>query len=120
MFIKVLLDGMVPRPENIITVELPEGYRRVWLGAICPGDLYLNRFAATAGVIEWRPVEYSPYYPTADYYVCLIRRGKDDPVGTCERCEVHPKKSRHRFCQACCDHIIAEGRQNAMGASPAQ
>jgi hypothetical protein len=110
---RVLLDlgsSDTASPRNhIIEVELPEGYYRVWSGALKPGDLYLNDFLAQDGIVFWEPVTYFPTeqearlgrrWSSAKWYVCLIRRG-EPAVLPCERCGVHPRAHRLRFCRAC-------------------
>ena len=81
-----------------LEVDLPEGYYRVWRGAVKPGDLWLNRVKLLEErIVEWCPITDSK---PADEYCCLIRIGKQ-VTQECERCKVEPRRFKHRFCLYC-------------------
>lgn len=117
---KVLLRGDSPFDPKAILIEVapPEGFRRVFRGALCPGDMYLHAALALDGVITWVPLESMPTeaevrsgapYTAAHWFACLIRRGH--PVDLpCERCECKGRKPGHRFCCDCCLDIVRERR----------
>ena len=108
-----LNDPPDPLHSRIIEVDMPEGYRRVWRGQVCPGDLYLNHRKSLKGEISWEPIdidhlnENPEFYHNAEEFTCLIRKGTevDHP---CERCQVNYKIGKNRFCWSCC-HIVAKG-----------
>jgi len=113
------LDGTAFHPKaRIVEVEFPEGYRRVFFGALCPGDIYLNCVLINDGIVVWEHLDKFPTYEemrkhapnsSAEWFACLIRRGSDvTPV--CERCEVKPRAGRNRFCVGCCMDVIDEVR----------
>ena len=90
-------DNLSPR-NRIVAVELPDGYRRVWVGAVLPGDLYLDVQQAKEGAVRW--VYVTKPAPGAHWYACLIRRGlASDPP--CERCEVEARRFGLRYCRTC-------------------
>lgn len=105
--------------ENVVEVELPEGWRRVWRGAVKPGDRWLNRLVLLHdGIAAWEDVELPldtfDRKNGADSFCCLIRRGDGDVDLPCERCEFRVREVGKRFCWKCCDLVIAEIR--ASGA----
>jgi hypothetical protein len=118
---RVLLDlgssDTASPPNNVIEVELPDGYYRVWSGALKPGDLYLNDFLARDGITTWEPVTYFPAerearfgrpYSSANWYLCVIRRG-EPVVPACERCGVEPRFNRLRDCRSCAAIVAGKG-----------
>jgi len=105
------------REARIVQVEFPDGYRRVFFGALCPGDLYLNCVLISDGIVKWeipempsdREVRKHAPNSTAEWFACLVRRGSEvTPV--CERCKVKPRAGRNRFCVECCMDVIDEVR----------
>lgn len=122
MIAKVLLRGLSADSPNalVASVELPEGWRRVWTGALKPGDRYLNRTAMLEKEdwqeIPWVDLDYEEAMNDeltrrngAMLFECLIRRGA--PVEeACERCEVAPRHGRNRFCSGCCWVVRREQR----------
>jgi hypothetical protein len=107
--------------EVILDVQLPEGCRRVWTGALCPGDMYLHCGKALDGLTEWLPVDLPTAsevrrgdpYSAAHWYALVIRRGTDSPQKACERCEVEPALVGYRFCRGCCRAVC--GRRTVGG-----
>lgn len=102
--VKVSID-----PPTVVLVELPKGYRRVWRGALCPGDLSLNMQAAREGFICWDPVKIPTrrqmrkrcMWAHANWFACLIRVGQGEVDKTCEECETAPAPFDHRYCVLC-------------------
>lgn len=116
MHVKVLASATLPDDPaaRIETVELPDGFYRVYRGSIKPGDLYLNAVLfCDDGIESWSEVEPACFgdwlYGQADAYLCLIRRGSpvDEP---CERCEVEARKIGYRFCGMCCHEVVRNHR----------
>lgn len=109
---KVILDmndQLDPLDNRVDVLEVvpPPGYRRVWVGAVKPGDLYLD-----VGMQTWEPAATAilSRYATANLFDCLIRcDGGEDPIGTCERCQAEPKRTGYRYCADCC-RVIVEGQ----------
>lgn len=104
---KVDLDGTVH------TVEIPDGYRRVWRGAVLLGDLYLNCVLAADGIYQWEPMDAEScqprrgnYYTHADGYACVVRRGESSPDKPCERCECRPVRFGCRYCIGCIYRVV--------------
>lgn len=103
----ILLDECSPR-ERVVEVPLPEGYRRVYRGALVEGDLFLHLGHIDQGRVVWEPVvlptraavRREQPYSTAGWYACVIRRGEpvDEP---CERCRVAPREDGCRYCVTC-------------------
>jgi hypothetical protein len=106
MRVLVGMHGTDPNSDGNVfaTVELPPGYRRVWQGAIKPGDLYLNCTLILKGQTRW---ERAPYQDTgtpgsAESYACLIRPERGlGPDHECERCGVFQSVDGERFCEVC-------------------
>lgn len=102
--VKVSID-----PPTVVEVELPAGFRRVWRGALCPGDLSLDMKAAREGVIRWDPVRIPTRrqmrkrcrYAHAHWFACLIRRGQGEVDKTCEECETSAAPFGDRYCLLC-------------------
>lgn len=94
-----------------VEVELPEGWRRVWTGALKPGDMYLNQVLIQDGIVQWEPVTEFPTVEqmrhkdvgsSADWYGCLIRNdGGPEIEEGCERCKIFHRVKGERFCNAC-------------------
>lgn len=111
--------------DRICDVTLPDGWRRVWDGALVPGDKYLHMLLFLDGITHWEPVvDFPTYrqmkdgapYSSARWYACLIRRGH--PVDeACEECEVEPKRFGHRYCEECC-YEVAKRFRNGRSAKP--
>ncbi len=121
--VKVLLsskDGTAFHESAVIVeVELPDGYRRVFRGALKPGDLFLNARLAP-DVIQWEPLKKLPSMSdamrdeinsTAKWFACLIRCDGGEVDIPCERCEVEPRRGKNRFCTGCCYDIVSIGRE---------
>lgn len=112
---RVWLDGW--GSGSPVAVEMPHGYRRVFRGAVRPGDLWLDRLAFRAGHVRWCRIEDGPYRldspaNKAEYYTCLVRNdGGPCPDEPCWRCEALPKHYGCRFCVACTGEVIAEARR---------
>jgi hypothetical protein len=97
-------------------VWLPEGWRRVWTGAVKPGDKFLNaqEFKKGVGIVIWLDAEQAKgddYYKTAENYLCLIRKDDAEVEAACERCEVYVRASGLRFCRDCATIIVAAARK---------
>lgn len=112
---RVLLEGLhADDPVAAVReVELPTGYRRVWQGAVCPGDLYLHRtLLLYDDVVRWVPIDdpEKETYDQADAFTCLIRRGAFVDDG-CEKCKVLIRAKRSRFCWHCTDLIVTAIRE---------
>ena len=96
-----------PLDWNPIKVELPDGYYRVWSGALKPGDLYLNMVLIRDGITQWEPCDEIPMRPIPGSQLsyrqipgCIVRHGT--PVDkTCERCQAEPAVQGERFCDYC-------------------
>lgn len=103
--------------NQIHEVELPEGFRRVFRGTLCPGDLFLNVLLIEDGITQFEPVEeehigknHNSIGNGAEWYGLIIRRGDSCPDKTCERCEVEPARTGYRFCWYCIKPAIEEAR----------
>ena len=117
-------DNLDPRHE-VWEVELPAGYRRVWRGALKPGDLHLHCTASSPGAAVWVPVRLpSPEevrrddpYSKADWIACVIRPGEGEVDRTCERCQVEGvRRSCDRYCEDCVPIVVAQGRRENLHA----
>lgn len=113
MLTRVWLDGW--GHGSPVTVEMPANYRRVYSGAVRPGDLCLDRLAfKLAGVVAWVPVETDQRWPytRADVYSCVIRNdGGPCPEVPCEACGAAAKRPGYRYCRECADVVLAEQRR---------
>jgi hypothetical protein len=102
--------------NTIVEVEIPEGYRRVWTGALRPGDLYLHFDGGQTD--GWRPVK----LPTAKqikrgdpdseahWFGCVIRADGGPVQQPCERCSVSPRMRNGRFCRLCAGIVVLRAR----------
>jgi hypothetical protein len=95
--------------NRVVEVELPDGYYRVWDGALKPGDLYLSRLAALDGRTVWEPITEFPTEreakrgdpgSSAGWYECVVRKGVE-VVPPCDRCGVNGRERGLRFCRLC-------------------
>ena len=95
-----------------LEIDLPEGFYRVFDGAVKPDDYFLDCVSARRGETIWLPAGTNdPPYDTADLYACLIRSGI--PVSKpCERCEFRKAVFGERFCEDCREKIKREIRKN--------
>lgn len=120
---KVIVNGQQGFDDDldIVDVDLPEGYRRVWRGAVKPGDLYLAVGEIREGRELWLDVHYDGHdlAQVAGEFLCLIRpdlhRG-EPPDLECEMCEVAPRLRRHRYCRHCIRDIRRSARQEGEPA----
>jgi hypothetical protein len=94
--------------------EIPAGWYRVLSGAVKPGDRFLSVdvFWRT-GEIVWddltKPPPPAAEYGSADWYVCLIRRGEPVEV-LCPRCHSAPVRHGYRYCEECSTSVVKELR----------
>lgn len=109
------------RPGEICEVELPEGYRRVFRGAIKPGGLFLHFGLYRDGIVHWAEIERLPTldeakrnepYSSAKWFGVLIRKDDGFVDPPCERCECRPRCGRNRFCEMCCYDVVMAGKQS--------
>jgi hypothetical protein len=107
--------------NNMVEVELPDGYYRVFSGALKPDDLYLNCLLARDGITQWEPLnqkhlaaKYNEPDGHAGWFTCLIRRGVmvEQP---CERCECFKRDFKLRFCWLCIPLAIKEMKGKSSG-----
>jgi len=90
--------------DTRLAIELPPGYRRVFSGAVKPGDQYLDLDALKEGRMVFVPLP-EPRAPgnwgaRAEEYDLLIRR--DASLNDeCERCHEYPKVFGERYCVMC-------------------
>lgn len=118
--VRVLIGGITPASPRarFASVELPDGWRRVFQGAVKPGDRFLDarQFAGT-GQVEFVVVESVPDpprpYSTADWYMLLIRPGQPEtsPDQPCERCRSFARVEGERFCYGCRQGVIEDLRK---------
>ena len=97
---------------TVVEVEIPQGYYRVFSGAVKPTDKFLNLQAIKEGQVIWLYVDIEenmrlPKGPrnNASVFGCLIRKGTavEEP---CIRCQCQPKRPRHKYCIYCCDVLL--------------
>lgn len=106
-----------------IDVDVPEGWRRVWRGALKPGDRSLNMTLAEDSIVQWESVELPDDravrdrepFSSADWYACVIREGVNPPDEACNRCKCSPRKFGFRFCYHCCRVIARTIRKKSRG-----
>lgn len=107
-------------PSRVIVVDVPDGWHRVWRGALKPDDLYLQRMLALDGIVTWVPMgesdERGPTYQNAEVFTCVIRIGEQSVDHPCERCEVRHRERGNRFCWYCCRAVILEQRKQTQTA----
>lgn len=105
--------------EYFADVELPDGHRRVWTGALKPGDLHLHMTLINDGIVHWVPAEMptmedarkDAVYSRVKWFACIIRPdGEDDIEKPCERCQCEPRWKRDRFCIDCGYAVIEEAK----------
>jgi len=99
---------LYPNPKGtVVEVELPEGWRRVWRGAVKEHDRFLNWSAfAETGEVQWETVDErdTKLARSEDIFTLLIRHdarlgpGPDLP---CEACELEHRETGMRFCETC-------------------
>jgi hypothetical protein len=129
---RVLLDALNPwAPDaRFIDVEIPTGYRRVFAGALRPGDLHLDPATieaagdlvpgdTTAAVwLQVQPGKRPAGYPDgAQWYMLVVRRGDPatSPDQPCESCLAIARIFGERYCDYCRGVILARARIDAHG-----
>lgn len=100
----------------VAEVDLPCGFRRVWVGAVKPDDRFLNLKLYREGTTSFEPVGDASFpYDVAQTYGLLIRAGEHTgPNMACEHCGIRARRLGYRFCQGC----VADGvHRRKAGAS---
>jgi hypothetical protein len=93
----VYVDDHAPPAE----VPLPAGYRRVWRGALCPGDLCLSRGELLhCNRVVWVRLRPKELALTADMLACVVRFGAPCDV-ECSRCRVRAAEVGWEVCRGC-------------------
>ena len=111
----IVVEPMLEGPALEARIELPPGWYRVLSGAIKPRDRYLAAdYFWEDGEIHWCEVTRLPRpgepLSTADWYLCLIRRGEPVEV-LCPRCRRKPARLGYRYCRDCCGEVILQLRR---------
>lgn len=97
-----------PARRPCLDVDLPRDCRRVYSGAVKPGDLFLSAIAAEQGTAIWLFVE--DLAGSADDYLCLVRPDNSPVEQACERCKAYVRHGPNRFCRECCEMVVKAGR----------
>jgi hypothetical protein len=99
-----------PAKSNYVEVALPIGFRRVFSGAVKPGDRFLDMTppqpGEMVGVPVWKLADGGHLRGVADHYACLIRPDQYPVEEVCERCKCQVRVEGHRFCADCCGIVI--------------
>jgi hypothetical protein len=107
--------------SEVKTVDIPEGYSRVWSGRIEIGDLYLHWLKFwQQSIVEWvrmsvqRIIENGPYYETAEWFGCVIRERADEKGYPCIVCHVASPIHDLDLCSNCVHYLYpAESDQES-------
>lgn len=99
----------VQTEDGVRTVTLPDGYRRVFRGALKPGDRFLHLGVLRSLGIEWyedaddASLRGEGHYAHAEDYALVIRPGTEGPDAACPWCETRAREPGLRFCGQCID-----------------
>lgn len=120
-----------PLKSQSVVLELPPGHRRVWSGAVKEDDLCLNMLKIRQdGEVEWIPVINDGQAKSKDekrfiarhgarYFGCLIRGdGESDMEEPCERCKMHAREEKLRYCLNCAHIVRQQGRHDNKECDP--
>lgn len=110
--------GEYPDPLDernlVVDVEIPDGWYRVWTGAIKPGDFSVNCVLLQDGITHWQPISERHLsekpgepYTEARWYGCLIRYGVAVDKG-CDRCGCNRRSGKARFCLMCREIVVSD------------